>query len=212
MKTLPSKFLLFSAFITFSLVSHAQETSCSDGIDNDGDGLIDCYDTDCGGTVDCAAFYYGVEPPSCQFIPPADADTFELELLWQTDQSLYPIDQRHTPIVGDVDNDGVPEVLGKNAGTPGYIRIFNGITGDQEIEIAVTAGINGFSNFAIADVDDDGTAEIFVIDNNSQLVRLEHDGTTTWTNTTTTVYNAANSTTIADFDQDGVPEVYVANR
>ncbi|MEM6767178.1 MAG: T9SS type A sorting domain-containing protein, partial [Bacteroidota bacterium] len=46
----------------------------------------------------------------------------------------------------------------------------------------------------------------------SQLVRLEHDGTTTWTNTTTTVYNAANSTTIADFDQDGVPEVYVANR
>ncbi|MEM7511472.1 MAG: VCBS repeat-containing protein, partial [Bacteroidota bacterium] len=205
---------IFSAFFFVGSLStiYAQETLCGDGIDNDGDGLIDCYDTDCGGTGACANFYYGVLPPDCQFIPPSNADTFELELVWQTDETLYPIDQRHTPTVGDIDNDGVPEVLGLDSGTPGYVRVFDGITGNQEIAITVSTGLATFSSPAFADVDDDGTAEIFVIDNSSQLVRLEHDGTTTWTNATVTVPGNKNTTGIADFNQDGTPEVYVANR
>lgn len=190
----------------------SQESNCSDGIDNDNDGLIDCYDTDCGGTNDCFNFFYGVPLPDCRYIPPADADTFELELVWQTDSALYPIDQRHSPIVGDIDNDGIPEVLGKDPGNPGYIRIFNGITGDQERAITVANGLTNFSNLAIADVDDDGTGEIFAVDNNANLLRLEHDGTLSWTNTSVAVPGERNSPAIADFDQDGVPEVYVANR
>ena len=39
------------------------ETSCSDGIDNDCDGDIDCNDADCTGTVDCPCDYDG----TCEF-------------------------------------------------------------------------------------------------------------------------------------------------
>ncbi|MEM9917156.1 MAG: hypothetical protein AAF990_03630, partial [Bacteroidota bacterium] len=46
--------ILFSFFFFFQLSVglHAQEI-CNNGIDDDGDGFIDCGDTECGGTVAC---------------------------------------------------------------------------------------------------------------------------------------------------------------
>ncbi|MEZ4772906.1 MAG: FG-GAP-like repeat-containing protein [Bacteroidia bacterium] len=206
-KTALLVFLLFTG-LSFAF---SQEINCGDGIDNDGDGLIDCFDTDCGGTPACADFYYGVPIPDCQFIPPANADTFEIELVWQTDDVSYPIDQRHTPLVGDVDNDGDPEVLGKFAGTPGYIRIFSGIDGSHEISITITDGIHSYSNMAMADIDEDGTAEIFVVNNAKNLVRAEHNGAITWTSAST-VPASHNSPNIANFDGSGEPEIYIGNQ
>ncbi|RMG71262.1 MAG: T9SS C-terminal target domain-containing protein [Bacteroidetes bacterium] len=206
----------FYSFLTLAVLglmgfpAMAQETSCNDGIDNDGDGLIDCYDPDCGGTEACADFYYGVPSPSCQFIPDAGAEAFALELIWQTDNTNYPIDQRQTPMVGDIDGDGMPEVMVLQDGIPGYIRIFDGETGDHERSISVAEGTSVFANLAFGDVDDDGTAEIFVVTKARHITRYEHDGTLTWTSTLT-VYDDYNSTNIADFDQDGTPEVYVGN-
>ncbi|MEQ9438516.1 MAG: VCBS repeat-containing protein, partial [Cyclobacteriaceae bacterium] len=44
--------LLF-AFLSIQ-ESHAQELNCNDGVDNDGDGLIDCFDgEDCSGNLNC---------------------------------------------------------------------------------------------------------------------------------------------------------------
>jgi len=43
-------FIFFIGALLFGLVGYAQESSsilCSDGIDNDGDGLVDCLDGDC---------------------------------------------------------------------------------------------------------------------------------------------------------------------
>lgn len=208
-KVLP--FLLSLALFWGISPAFAQESNCGDGIDNDGDGLIDCFDNDCGGTNDCADFYYGVPVPDCQYVPPADAENFAIELAWQTDQVNYPIDQRHIPLVGDVDNDGDPEVLAIFPATPGYIRIFSGIDGSHERSIAIAAGLNGFSNLAIADIDEDGTAEIFVVDKNSKLVRAEHDGTITWTSTAAVPGNT-NSPSIANFDASGAAEIYVGNQ
>lgn len=190
----------------------AQETSCSDGIDNDGDGLIDCYDPDCSGNAACDDFFYGVSAPSCAYVPAADPGSFQLELLWETDNTVGPIDQRHNSLVGDVDNDGMPEVVAKVYGTPGYIYLYDGATGAVERTITVSTGLANFSNMSMADVDGDGTAEIFVVDNSANLCRYEHDGTLGWINSSESLPGNLNSTNIADFDQDGNPEVYVANR
>ena len=38
---------------------------CYNGYDDDGDGLYDCFDSDCS----CNDFYFGIEPAECQEIP-----------------------------------------------------------------------------------------------------------------------------------------------
>lgn len=53
-----SKILFFFLFLIVCIPAFAQETNCSDGVDNDGDGLVDCYDSDCDSDVAC-------NPTSC---------------------------------------------------------------------------------------------------------------------------------------------------
>ena len=54
--------LILSSFLFFSIFGFSQE-DCSNGIDDDGDGLIDCLDPDCiGDDEDCPAFSF---PGSC---------------------------------------------------------------------------------------------------------------------------------------------------
>ena len=53
--------LLF--FLLYQAGANAQELNCNDGVDNDGDGLTDCFDGDCIGTNDCKDFYWGQPVP-----------------------------------------------------------------------------------------------------------------------------------------------------
>jgi gliding motility-associated-like protein len=55
------KLLTAATFIIMSAVSFSQE-DCNNGIDDDGDGLIDCLDPDCLSSADCPAF---AVPGSC---------------------------------------------------------------------------------------------------------------------------------------------------
>ena len=47
-------FLLLTVLTTFSYGNLVAQENCSDGLDNDGDGLYDCADTDCSGEPSCA--------------------------------------------------------------------------------------------------------------------------------------------------------------
>ena len=63
-----SLFFLNKTFLTvclslFSVVLFAQDEICDNGIDDDGDGLVDCLDPDCIDSFeDCPAFSF---PGSC---------------------------------------------------------------------------------------------------------------------------------------------------
>ena len=48
-------FLVFSVIVPLIMAAQMQltETNCSNGIDDDGDGLIDCIDPDCLGNPAC---------------------------------------------------------------------------------------------------------------------------------------------------------------
>ena len=54
----PRIFIFFAAFLLLtscddSMVEDNRPGDCSDGIDNDDDGLIDCDDSDCLNSVEC---------------------------------------------------------------------------------------------------------------------------------------------------------------
>ncbi|MEO1256398.1 MAG: hypothetical protein AAFY41_16135 [Bacteroidota bacterium] len=53
------KSILVTLFTITSLLAQAQTEICNNGTDDDGDGLIDCFDGDCSTAADCDGFFFG---------------------------------------------------------------------------------------------------------------------------------------------------------
>lgn len=210
--TLKGIALFLVLFIPISLFS--QETSCNNGIDDDGDGLVDCYDPDCGSDPTCDYFFFGQpENTSCQYPQPG---AYILDTSWASAAKVFP---NSTAVAGDIDNDGVVEVVVCKGLTPGQtdsIVVINGNTGAIEF-IFAAGGFNvGGSKgdvIGLADVDNDGFGEIVLVDLLRTVKCFEHDGTPKWTSATPLatpgVSTFAASPLFADFDQDGNVEVYM---
>ncbi len=188
---------------------------CGNGIDDDGDNLIDCYDNECYSDPSCAGD--GCTVPNV--IPPSDCPSvvnpvfgpFDLFEKWATAEK---IETRGSVIVADLDDDCMPEVLTRN--TTNGILIFNGATGVLELQINLPAEMYDFYDaVAVADVDGDDFGEIFAITVDRELLCYEHDGTMKWQSGTGTVgYTEGQAWTplVADFDYDGIAEVYCGNQ
>lgn len=67
--------LFFKLFIIVFFISAnvlAQENTallCTNGVDDDGDGLIDCYDNDCSDLTICDGFFISTDA-DCNISPP----------------------------------------------------------------------------------------------------------------------------------------------
>jgi hypothetical protein len=192
------------------------ETDCEDGIDNDADGFVDCYDSECAGYVACDDFVNQPDP-TCQFTP--TPQPFEIQELWRTNQTM---DARQTPSVGDIDGDGIPEVVGKHHNNLNALYIFNGATGAVEVTISSPRSDTFNDAVAIGDTDDDGLGEIFFVSGHDNipadscyLYCYENDGTLKWKSNERVGYTQNDcymSPSLADFDFDGTPEVLVGNK
>ncbi|MEO0404125.1 MAG: VCBS repeat-containing protein, partial [Bacteroidota bacterium] len=188
---------------------------CDNGIDDDCDGYTDCYDTDCSGNPECE--FVNQPLPSCQFVP--EPQTFEMQQLWQTAQTM---DARQTPNVGDIDGDGVPEVIAKHHNTANTLYVFNGATGALETQITSPRSDTFVDATAIGDTDLDGFGEIFFVSDDAApsgsdryLFCYEHDGTLKWQSAIQVGHSTNDDRTppmLADFDQDGTPEVLLGNQ
>ena len=141
-------------------------TTCFSETDIDGDGLVGCYDPECCDSPDCADNYYNECPIDCEYTP--TLTTFELEPEWVSsgaDWCAY-----NTPITGDIDGDGIPEIIGKPCTGPSQatggafpnLLIVDGETGLVEATISTPAMRYMMDAPAIADVDLDGYPEIFI--------------------------------------------------
>ena len=66
---------------------------CSDCVDDDGDGLVDCYDPECWGSRECPELFLDTTPPQAD----CGAD-IRLTELWRS-----PIgDPFKSPVIGDI--------------------------------------------------------------------------------------------------------------
>ena len=166
-----------------------------------------------------AAFVSTVEvDEGCGF--EADAGTFDPVVEWQwgdnAGSSKYD-DVMSTPVVGDVDGDGMPEIVvtsykGDNYTKAGSLVILSGDTGAEEASWTNIGGHRplGVSGVALADLEGDGTVEIIVMTSDYRIMALHADGTLVWTSDFLPIgvdYYA--SPTIGDLDGDGLAEVVV---
>lgn len=157
---------------------------CNNGTDDDKDGLIDGMDPDCA--CDAGQFNAGCST-TCEYQFTSVA--FSIKQVLSTPASGITVYQ--TPMVGDIDIDGVNEILlmstnnydlsGTGPGASTSFRwsrdvaVFNGQTGALESTIPTVdangvgydVAWSGFPAIALANVDDDPQSEIFVLSGQS---------------------------------------------
>lgn len=206
------------AFVLVSLIvcalgAQAQEI-CNNGLDDDLDGYIDCFDPDCSGSFFCANQFFGGPVPACQTTPPP-APPFSMNTLWITDSVATPLNSRRMPVVGDIDQDGMPEVITGNFAVANSSYIYNGANGLLERTLT-SPSIAGAAAYAIADIDNDGFGEIVMVASGSrQLLCYEHNGVLKWSSAISIGYVAGDDNwtpAVADFEEDGLPEIYLGNQ
>lgn len=185
---------------------NAQEI-CNDGIDNDGDGLIDCYDPDCCTNIVCQDHYYSPCDTSYTCQVDSFAANFSIRQLWQSPEIVNNI---IVPMVGDLDADGVPEIVtSRLSSTTNGIVIIDGQTGATKQLINVsTRGTTYNIGICLADVDNDGQAEIVYPAGDHRLYCYEQNGTLLWSNAQTVTTDWGQIVSTADFNHDGKAEIY----
>lgn len=118
-------------------------------------------------------------------------------------------DTSDTPVVGDVNADGRPDLVFpvRFDGSSAYIRVIDGATGeeiwtfDDETQL-----LNQSRSPALADIDGDPGLEVLCATSTSQLAAIDDDGTLIWRSSGLRG-GSPGPPSVADIDGDGTPEV-----
>ncbi|MGL1885562.1 MAG: hypothetical protein OCD76_03515, partial [Reichenbachiella sp.] len=199
------KILLILPLLLSTLLVAAQETNCGNGLDDDGDGFIDCYDGDCSGNAQCLDFYFG-NSVLCQD-PATENPAFETKLQWASDdQTAF---NSVTPAIGDLDGDGTPEVVTTNRQNH-TLTILDGATGVTKYG-PLDVGFDIAKTVAIANLDDDECGEIFIRGFKNNNIRMYDCQLNVIWDKDTDTGNKVGIISLADFNADGVVELLHGN-
>jgi len=211
----------------FSFLANAQEI-CNNCIDDDNDGMIDCYDTECyGNLVDCPDFFIEdvIAAKECVVFQ-EPTPVFPYLTTWEN-TTLTGYGGSTNLVAGDIDGDGIAELVLMRKGVPDIV-ILDGQTGAVELSFPIppiwTADDWANITLALADVDKDGDGEILymAIDSFSLATFIycyEHTGVLKWQSDTIPYGDwflgkykyFRGPLGFADFDANDTAEVYVGN-
>ncbi len=204
------KKLLLLFIIIMAVPAYAQEI-CNNGIDDDHDGFIDCYDPDCSASTSCEGFYIGNDV-LCEVVPsefPEFRMTLDFASPNQTTNNLGRMS------IGDIDRDGIPEIVTMNQNTKKLFVLY-GNTG--QIKRELTVNFSPGWEIAIGNINNDGCAELFFQGlRNGDLYIFSYDCELNFLWERRIRSNAGSSITsgdameygLADFDGDGLVELYI---
>ena len=192
------------------------------------------YSVTCGTTTTTAKVFILIIPlpdnvidPYCFVTPrPTGAWSIKNRLISNTING-GDVFEMSVPLVGDIDGDGIVEIVcaGKSMLTSNFvcdsIKVFEAVNRVVKRKFPVERFHGGFGTIAMADVDKDGFAEIFVatdinasVGNRGYIMCYRHDGTFKWRSSTPYTANATSHAypylKIVDFNGDGIPEI-IAN-
>ena len=145
----------------------------------------------------------------------SEAVPFAPTVEWQwSSSSVGREDVMMTPVVGDVDGDGMPEVVfvaykGRGAAA-GALTILSGDTGREEgVWTSIEGhGIASWAGVALGDLDGDGKPEIVTVTTDDRLAAIHADGSAVWVSERSSgEAHASGAPVIADLDADGTAEV-----
>jgi len=206
-------------------VEGADALECSDGADNDGDGLFDCDDADCVASDPCSSRLGDDDdsnPPTAPF------------LMLAADAGLFSDDRAHQDLggsgvaVADVNSDGWPDLyLCGRAGPEGVVanRLFinDGQGGfvDELEAWGLPSGTDASSQddplaigATFADYDNDGDADLFLAnDGPNQLFRNEGTHFIEYSEAAGLRTESLLSSTmvLGDYDGDGLLDLFVVH-
>jgi hypothetical protein len=183
---------------------------CTNGLDDDNDGLIDCFDTDCTCTGQCDSFYYTTCNPDCYYLPPCGPVSLATKWTSNAETGTY------SPLVaGDLDGDGIPEVV-TTLVEGAELYILDGATGQIKYQTSNPNTVwPGGTAPAIADLDNDGLGEIVLVGDNRRLHCYDHTGVLQFVGPTIVGYDYRYRyavPNIADFDNNGTAEINIGNQ
>lgn len=129
-----------------------------------------------------------------------------------TERFSYPnVNSMSTPMVADMDGDGLPEVIAccYASGAPYYsagFHVINGQTGELKYTLNTVQYVNSGQMVTIADVDHDGKSELFLLGSSDhKLYCYNYNGGVRWISSNTLDNNYLLSA--ADVNNDGVAEI-----
>ena len=163
-------FLICILSILFTGTAFSQEV-CDNGIDDDNDGFVDCYDNSCAGNAACEDFFMGDEA-TCEAFP-TEFPTFAMETLWTSPNGTAATWSRAS--VGDVDGDGIPEIIVTNRPDKN-LHVLSGADGSIIQKIDLSHFPDGPEHeVAMADFEGDGYAEFVVSGRKNEIEAYTFD-------------------------------------